>query len=328
MSLPSVETTRDWPAKTIVDRAGDPLGRIACIYVDRVTGQATWALVVPGRLRRRPTFVPLVQAVREDDRVRVPVPRAVVRKTPSLRRRRELAQKHEARLIEHYGELAGPASSHSGARQAPKGAEAGTRVRRWPRQGLERATAISRGAMTSRALRGALVGGISLAGSVAATRRLATRRQPPKGPLAMTMAAAPWRRLRTGRRRPFVVVINARPARRRLPPPRPSLSQRRSPSRGRSLGLAGGFVAGYVLGAQAGRERYDQIVEQGRRFWQRPEVQNLVAKGRQTTSAGVERAAGRAGDQLQRARASMATDEQAPKGTAPERPSPSAKADE
>src|SRR6266487_2522395 len=97
MSLPSVETARDWPAKTIVDRAGDPLGRIACIYVDRVTGQATWALVVPGRLRRRPTFVPLVQAVREDDRVRVPVPRAVVRKTPSLRRRRELAQKHEAR---------------------------------------------------------------------------------------------------------------------------------------------------------------------------------------------------------------------------------------
>jgi hypothetical protein len=312
MSLPSVETTRDWPAKTMVDRAGDPLGRIACVYLDRATGQATWALVVPGRLRRRPTFVPLVQAVREDDRVRVPVPRAVARKTPRLRRRRELAQKHEARLLEHYGALAGPASSHSGARQAPKGAEAGTRVRRWPRQGLERATAVSRGAMTSRALRGALVGGLSLAGSVAATRRLATRRQPPKGPLARSRAAAPWRRLRAGRRRPFVVVINARPARRRVPPRRPARSQRRS-GRGRSLGLRLGLVAGYVLGAQAGRERYDQIVEQASQLWQRPEVQDLVTKGRQTTSAGVERAAGSAGDRLQRARASMATDEQAPR---------------
>jgi hypothetical protein len=294
MSLPSVETTRDWPTKTIVDRAGDPLGRIACIYVDRVTGQATWALVVPGRLRRRPTYVPLVQAVREDDRVRVPVPKSVVRKTPSLRRRRELAEKHEARLLEHYGELAGSASSHSGARQAP------------------------RGAMTSRVPRGALLGGLSLVGSVLATRRLATRRQSRKGPLAMPRAAAPWRRLRTGRRRPLVVVINARPAQRRVSPPRPS--QRRSPRRGRSLGLAVGSVAGYVLGARAGRERYDQIVEQARQFWQRPEVQNVLAKGRQTTRSGVEGAAGRAGDQLQQARASMATDEQAPQGAAPERP--------
>jgi hypothetical protein len=328
MSLPSVETTRDWPAKTMVDHEGDPLGRIAHIYLDRVTGQATWALVVPGRLRRRPTFVPLVQAVHEDDRVRVPVTRAAVRKAPSLRRRRELAQKHEARLLEHYGEVAGPASSHAGARQAPKDAEAGTRVPRWARQGLERATAVSKGAMTSRALRGALVGGLSLFGSVAANRRLAMRRQPSKGLLAASRAAAPWRRPRTARRGPFVVVVNARPARRRVPPPRPSLSQRRSPSTKSKLGLAVGLVAGYVLGARAGRERYDQIAEQGRRFWQRPEVQNLVAEGRHTTNAAVERAAGRASDQLQRARASMAADEQAPKGTVPERPSPTAKADE
>ncbi len=266
MSPPSVETARDWPAKAVVGREGDPLGRIAYIYLDRVTGQPTWALIVTGRLRRRQAFMPLTQAVHDDDRVRVPLPSATVRKAPSLRRRRELSQKHEARLLEHYGELAGLASSRAGARRASTGAEAGTRVRRWRRQRPEQA--MPTGARASRAPRRLLVGGLGLAGSLAARRLLATRRRAPRGLLATSKAGA-WRRLRAARRRPVVLVVNARPARRRVPPPpRPSRSRRRSPSLPGDLKLVVGFAAGYVSGARAGRERYEQIAEQARRFWQ------------------------------------------------------------
>jgi hypothetical protein len=304
MSLPSVETAREWRAKAMVDREGNSVGRIVYIYLDRVTGQPTWALVVPYRLRRKPAFVPLARAVDEDDRVRVHVPKAVVRKAPSVGRRRELAREHEARLLEHYGELADLASSRSGARRASTGAEAGMRARRWPRQRVERATEATKGAMASRVLRGSLLGGLGLAGSLAASRLLARRRRPPKGLLARrrrppkgllaaSRAAIPWQRRRTARRRPLVVVVNARPARRRVPAaPLPPLSQRRSSNMRRKLGLAIGLAAGYVLGTRAGRERYEQIAQQARQLWQRPEVQNLVAKGRQTTRTGVERATG------------------------------------
>src|SRR6266487_4223953 len=157
MSLPSVETARSWPAKGMVGREGDPLGRITYIYLDRITGQPTWAVVVMGGLRRRRAFVPLTQAVQEEDLVRVPVAGATVRKAPGPRRRWELLQKHEALLLEHYGEPAGSASSRSGARRASKDADAGTRVRRWPRQG-QRATTAAKAAGKSRMLRRVLWG--------------------------------------------------------------------------------------------------------------------------------------------------------------------------
>ena len=63
-----------------------------------------------------------------------------------------------------------------------------------------------------------------------------------------------------------------------------------------------GACAGYVLGTRAGRERYRQIVDQARQLWQRPQVQDTVAKGRDRVGSGVERAAASAGDRLHQVR--------------------------
>ena len=41
------------------------------------------------------------------------------------------------------------------------------------------------------------------------------------------------------------------------------------------IGLAVGGAAGYVLGAKAGRERYEQLIEAAKRWRQRPEVKRL-----------------------------------------------------
>ena len=68
-----------------------------------------------------------------------------------------------------------------------------------------------------------------------------------------------------------------------------------------------GFAAGYVLGSKAGRERYDQIMTQAKGLWERPEVQKMAAKGRETLNQGAQRGAGMASDQMERVRSAVSS---------------------
>ena len=45
-------------------------------------------------------------------------------------------------------------------------------------------------------------------------------------------------------------------------------------------GLIVGLGVGYMLGAKAGRDRYEQIMETFHDVTSRPEVQDMVAKGK------------------------------------------------
>jgi hypothetical protein len=69
-----------------------------------------------------------------------------------------------------------------------------------------------------------------------------------------------------------------------------------------NLKLLAGLTAGYVLGARAGRERYERIAEATRRLAERPEVRELTGRVRAGLGAGLEKAAGTASDRLQQAR--------------------------
>jgi len=69
-----------------------------------------------------------------------------------------------------------------------------------------------------------------------------------------------------------------------------------------NLKLLAGLAAGYVLGARAGRERYERIAEATRRLADRPEVRELTGKVRSGLGAGLEKAAGTASDRLQQVR--------------------------
>jgi hypothetical protein len=55
-------------------------------------------------------------------------------------------------------------------------------------------------------------------------------------------------------------------------------------------GLALGFAAGYVLGAKAGRERYQQLMDAARAFSDNPGVQRLTNEVSKTVNMGRERA--------------------------------------
>jgi len=79
---------------------------------------------------------------------------------------------------------------------------------------------------------------------------------------------------------------------------------RRRKRRGGTLGMAAGGAAGYVLGAKAGRERYQEITESARRLRQRPEVKRITEQA----VAKLDQLSGRAADKLQAARQSTRTE--------------------
>ena len=79
---------------------------------------------------------------------------------------------------------------------------------------------------------------------------------------------------------------------------------RRRRRRGGTLGMAAGGAAGYVLGAKAGRPRYEELTESARRLRQRPEVKRLTEQA----VAKLDQLSGQAADKLQAARQSTRTE--------------------
>jgi hypothetical protein len=68
--------------------------------------------------------------------------------------------------------------------------------------------------------------------------------------------------------------------------------------------MAAGGAAGYVLGAKAGRERYEELTESARRLRQRPEVKRITEQA----VAKLDQLSGQAADKLQTARQSTGTE--------------------
>jgi hypothetical protein len=68
--------------------------------------------------------------------------------------------------------------------------------------------------------------------------------------------------------------------------------------------MAAGGAAGYVLGAKAGRERYEELTESARRLRQRPEVKRITEQA----VAKLDQLSGQAADKLQAARQSTRTE--------------------
>jgi hypothetical protein len=68
--------------------------------------------------------------------------------------------------------------------------------------------------------------------------------------------------------------------------------------------MAAGGAAGYVLGAKAGRQRYQEITESATRFTQRPEVRRISEQA----VAKLDQLSGQAANKLQAARQSTRTE--------------------
>lgn len=62
------------------------------------------------------------------------------------------------------------------------------------------------------------------------------------------------------------------------------------------LSFLAGFGAGYVLGARAGRERYDQIADKAQGVWRDPRVQEKADQAQHLVKEKVSEAGSAAGD--------------------------------
>jgi hypothetical protein len=316
MPRPSIQTARGWRDKPMVDRDGAPLGRIVHIYLDRVSGEPAWALVTSGR-EDRLVFVPLVDAAEQQDQIGVPVQRALVADAPPIRPGRQLSKKDTARLHGHYG--GAPERRWGSARRMPAGGPP-DRLRQGLGWARERAASLPGvGFPRPRRLLLAGVAAASVTGGVVLVRR--RRRARPSGLAAAvgSVLAVPAGMLRRRRRRRRLRALAgtaavplaaagraAAKAARRVPVPTRALPPRTPRTRrtrmAGNLKLLAGLAAGYVLGARAGRERYERIAQATRRLAERPEVRELTGKVRAGLGAGLEKAAGTASDRLQQVR--------------------------
>ena len=58
------------------------------------------------------------------------------------------------------------------------------------------------------------------------------------------------------------------------------------------LGILIGLGAGYVLGARAGRQRYDQLATKAQEFWSDPRVQRQATRAQDAVQEKATQAAG------------------------------------
>lgn len=101
--MPETTAAYDFHNRTVVDAAGEKLGKVDELYYDDEGGQPEWALVNTGLFGTKKTFVPLAGArpMRED--VQVPVTKEQVKGAPQVDADRELSEAEERQLFEHYG---------------------------------------------------------------------------------------------------------------------------------------------------------------------------------------------------------------------------------
>jgi hypothetical protein len=90
-----------WPGRRVLDPAGESVGAVREIYLDRETHQPEWVLVeVDGGDAR---FVPLADATIEEDAIRVAHHRETVAAAPGMGTESRIDTQQERELYAHYG---------------------------------------------------------------------------------------------------------------------------------------------------------------------------------------------------------------------------------
>jgi len=103
MALPDVDTALAWRGRTVVDSAGEQLGKVTNLYLEGDSQRPAWAGVKRGLLRGGETIVPLDGAEEADGDIRIPYERALVESAPDVDPDIELGEDEERVLREHYG---------------------------------------------------------------------------------------------------------------------------------------------------------------------------------------------------------------------------------
>src|SRR4051812_9971170 len=101
-----IETTeiRDLIGTRVSGSDGDKLGSIGQIFLDDGTGRPEWATVRTGLCGTKESFVPLAEATRDGEEVRVPFTKDQVKEAPTVPPdAAPLTRAEGGELYRHYG---------------------------------------------------------------------------------------------------------------------------------------------------------------------------------------------------------------------------------
>jgi uncharacterized protein (TIGR02271 family) len=101
--MPDTTEAYDFHGRTLIDQAGEKIGKIDQLYRDEQGGQPEWATVNTGLFGTKSHFVPLAGASPDGEDVRVNVTKEQVKDAPSVDPDGQLSEQEESRLFEHYG---------------------------------------------------------------------------------------------------------------------------------------------------------------------------------------------------------------------------------
>ena len=109
----------EWRGKTLVDRAGERIGKLEDVYVDVETNEPMFGTVKEGLMERHLTFVPLAGVTIGPDNLQVTVSKDLVKSAPNIELHGdELSAADESTLYHHYQLNYTPPETERGRRLA------------------------------------------------------------------------------------------------------------------------------------------------------------------------------------------------------------------
>ena len=122
--MPHMTEAYQWHGRKVVDKTGEPVGKILEIYEDQQSGEPEWALVNTGLFGSRSHLVPLTGASPDGGDVRVAALKDQVHAAPAIDPDDELSEQQERWLFAHYGiGDFGPGRNRDAVGEAPAAVE-------------------------------------------------------------------------------------------------------------------------------------------------------------------------------------------------------------
>lgn len=87
----------------VIGADGEEIGKVGQVYLSDTTGEPEWVTVRTGLFGVKQTFVPLMNARRSGEEIRVPFDKDTIKDAPNIDLDGRLSLEEEARLYRHYG---------------------------------------------------------------------------------------------------------------------------------------------------------------------------------------------------------------------------------
>ena len=101
--MPTLEDVKTWSGQEAVGPDGEKVGKVDHIYLDRQTGEPTFAAVKTGLFGSNVSLVPIENARTHEGHVHLAYDKAKIKDAPNVEADGELSEAEEARLYEYYG---------------------------------------------------------------------------------------------------------------------------------------------------------------------------------------------------------------------------------